>query len=131
MIIALSITAMHSQTNFKIGTDLTEQFKMGSGTYGTACGIASQAPKMRLQVEDMIQEKNISGLADWLGGSNVHKAYAAEGFIRLANNGVEFDSEIIFEVIQVKNSTEIISACRGCIYDKITLSEALESYEFK
>jgi len=120
---------MKAQGDFTFSKDLTEQFAMGSGTYGTSCGIVGQDPELRVELEKLLDNRNLKRLEDWLEtGSNVHKAYAAEGLIRLYNDEVEISAHAIEKINHLKKSRDLLSACRGCIYDTITLEEALSPY---
>ncbi len=109
--------------NFK----LSEGLSKGAGkTYGAYCGIAGQHPPTRIAVEKLIEAEDLSKLEEWLNSPNlVVQTYAAEAFIRLSER-LDLSQEVMYQVEVIRNKDEIITTCKGCVYDKLTIKECLE-----
>ena len=121
LIIISSVSAQSLSLNNRVGD-----------IYGTLCGIAGDMPILRKQLERAIEERDIDLLSSWVSGRNaVLSAYAAEGFIRLYNEGMEIDDDLKTRVEEIKLSDETINTCHGCIYSSLSLKEALKDFEFK
>ena len=81
----------------------------------------------------MVKRSDIKLLQNWIEGPNtVLKTYAAEGMIRLSNEGkFQVPEEIRAIILEIKQSKTEIPSCTGCVYSRITIEEALADFEFE
>ncbi len=115
-----------AHTNAQIAT-INEQF---GDVYGTMCGIAGLAPPSRILIEELISEKNIDAIDQWLKSPlSVRNVYAAEAVLRLRDKGVEIPSEIMDIIEGLQVSDRQISTCNGCIYSKRKISAVLKEIQ--
>ncbi len=110
---------------------LSKSLTNGMKTYGAYCGIAGKHPPTRIILEDLIVNQEIESIESWLSSPNlVIQTYAAEGLIRLANGGAELSEYAIDKVLDIKDKTDLISTCKGCFYEELTIRECLIDLQF-
>lgn len=110
--------------------DLAHRLTTGK-TYGAYCGIAGKHPPTRIIAERLIADKDIDTLESWLSSPNpVNVTYAAEALIRIYNQGTLLSEELIERVSQVKELETLISTCKGCFYEQLSIKESLIDFSF-
>ena len=110
--------------------DLSTQLSSGK-TYGAYCGIAGKHPPARIKAEKLIIKGDIAELTSWLSSPNlVIQTYAAEGIIRLHNDGQTISEEVVNLVLQIKAKEDLISTCKGCFYEELSIRECLVDFKF-
>lgn len=87
----------------------------GSRTFGYACGASAALPFEGSIMMDLVKEKDLEALEDWLYSINpVKQAYSYLGFSVLQANGLELDAAIMSEMAKAKDSKLLIYYCSGC-----------------
>ena len=124
VLLSLHLSAQNSMN------DLSTQLSTGK-TYGAYCGIAGKHPPARIKTEKLILKEDINELTSWLSSPNlVIQTYAAEGIIRLQNDGHTIPEEVVIIVLQIKAKEDLISTCKGCFYEELSIRECLVDFEF-
>ena len=118
-----------------VGNAQQDKFSLSSAlnegrTYGAYCGFAGQHPPTRIALDDLLIEENVHELLEWLESPNdVIKTYAAEGLIRMSNEGkAQLTGQTITTINKLKNAQREISTCKGCVFSQLTIAEALKPF---
>lgn len=99
--------------------------------YGRSCSIAGLAPKGRVLITKLIENKDKVEIIKWLQSTITEKQiYALEALYELKNCGItltQAEYKMIKFVINKKGS---MSVCSGCIYSKESISNVTEEFNF-
>lgn len=119
--ICLSSAHAHAQLDSLIRSALNE-----GPVYGTRCGMVGAEPRPRIQIEELIAERNVAVIGVWLEQENAAiRAYAAEALIRLEKAGLPIPEDKRQAVAAMRRSQEQVWTCSGCLYGYETMSQAL------
>ena len=100
--------------------------------YGYSCGFGGIPLPLREEVDSLIEHKKQWQLAQWLYSEDITKSvYAAEGLIRLQNDGIELTNTQIRKIKELKNSEAKVMTCNGCLIGEDSIKNVLSKFLLK
>lgn len=106
--------------------------ELASPAYGSSCGIAGKDPEPRVQLEKMLEAKNLQAIDDWLNSPlKVYQVYAVEGLHRLYKAGYQPTEAQLARVAQIKTDESKVTTCNGCLYSSDSVKRLTARFVFK
>lgn len=99
--------------------------------YGTNYGITGMAPRGRISINKLIDEKDKSGILAWLKSTITEKQiYAIDAFYQLKSCGMKLTSKELKMIEFVSNKKGNIKTCSGCTFYDREIKEVTQQFKF-